>query len=183
MKRIGWLCLLLLLSGCQHNLIRHDDSLTATLKMATITPGMTLEDLMAFSARFQAHSAREQATLCHDIRPVVSGDGNPWSGWYLATAISLNGECGEPAEAIGLINRLLGKRFVAEEVRQFAAYQLSLLQQRQQQAQQLHKLSLEQQKLQERLNREDQVRRLLEKQLRDLKRIETSINQRLDEKQ
>lgn len=181
MKWICWLCLLLL-SGCQQPLTRNDTPVLVTEVAADASAG-ALRNLMDFSNRFQVHTRQDQLTLCGEMRQSLSRDGDLWTGWYLATAISQVEGCGEPEEAITLINRLLEQRFVSREAGWLAYYQISLLQRQQRQRQQLSKAVAEQKRLEERLAQVVEAKLLLENQLRDLKHIETSINQRLDEKQ
>lgn len=181
MKWICWLCLLLL-SGCQQPLARNDAPVLVT-EAAVDTSGGVLRNLIDFSNRFQVHTRQDQLILCGEMRQSLSRDGDLWTGWYLATAISQVEGCGEPEEAITLINHLLEQRFVSRETGWLAYYQISLLQRQQRQRQQLSKAVAEQRRLEERLAQVAEAKRLLENQLRDLKHIETSINQRLDEKQ
>lgn len=183
MKWIGWFCLLLLLSGCQQPLTRSGESPGVRSAAVVETPGEALRNLIDFSTRFEAHTRQDQLALCAELRQSLDQDRDRWTGWYLATAISQVEGCGEPEEAVALINRLLDQRFVSREAGWLAYYQIRLLQRQQRQRQQLNKAVAEQQKLEQRLTRVVEARRLLENQLRDLKRIETSINQRLDEKE
>lgn len=174
-----WICLLgiLLLSGCQQPLTRSGGSAVPD------TPDDGLQRLIDFSSRFEAHTRKDQLALCQEMRESLAHEGDAWTGWYLATAISEVDGCGDEEEAIALIRHLLEQRFVSREMGWLAYYQIQLLQRQQQQRRQLRKAAAEQRKLQERFDLMEQAKRLLEDQLRDLKRIETSINQRLDEKQ
>ncbi|AKH21540.1 hypothetical protein [Sedimenticola thiotaurini] len=187
MKWLTPICLLLLLSGCQQPLTRADgdDGIATAGAVATgeESSGDLLLNLIDFSSRFEAHTPEDQLALCSELRASLGRDGDPLTGWYLATAISQVNGCGEPQEAIDLINQLLEQRFVSRQTAWLAYYQVRLLQRQQSQEQKLNKAQVQQRKLQDRLTRLAETRRLLENQLRDLKRIETSINQRLDEKE
>ena len=176
MNRIAWCGLALLLSGCQAGLQRGD---TGSAGMPDQPPSATRR-LVDFSNRFQALPRPDQLTLCNSMRLSLKRDvGNPIA-WYLATAITRVDGCGEPAEAVRLIQRLLDRSRLDHEAEWLARYQLDLLQQQAtlKEAAQKQQQALERQLLQA----EDNARQLEEK-LRDLKRIETSINKRLDEQQ
>jgi len=183
MRWLAPICLLLLLVGCQQPLTRTEGSVTPS----PVTDAESSEDLLLnlidFSSRFESHTREDQLALCDELRRSFGRDHDPLTGWYLATAISQVEGCGDPQEAVDLINRLLEQRFVSRQTAWLAYYQVHLLQRQQEQAQRLGKARAEQRKLQDRLARLGETRRLLENQLRDLKRIETSINQRLDEKE
>lgn len=182
MKRLLWLCPLLLLSACQQPLNR-DTAPQVPRAVAVAPAGAGLQGLFDFSSRFQAYASRDQLALCADLRQALELDGDIWIGWYLATAISQVEECGDAAEAITLINRVLGQRDLSREEGWLAYYQISLLRRQQEQGERLREALAEQRKLKGRLAQMIESRRLLENQLRDLKRIETSINKRLDEKE
>ncbi|WP_275096282.1 hypothetical protein [Sedimenticola hydrogenitrophicus] len=182
MKRSVWVCLLVLLSGCQQPPSRGDDLSLEPRAVVVAPAGEGLQGLFDFSSRFQAHAPRDQLALCEELRQALEPDGDIWPGWYLATAITQVEGCGEPEEAIALINRVLGQRNISHEEGWLAYYQISLLRRQQQQRQQLQEAIAEQRKLKGRIVQLTESRRLLENQLRDLKRIETSINKRLDEK-
>lgn len=143
----------------------------------------TLRNLIDFATRFESHTRQDQLALCAELRHSIGQNGDLRTGWYLATAISQVEGCGEPQEAVELINRLLDQRFVSRETAWLAYYQIRLLRRQQRQQQQVAKAIAERRELQERLTQVVEARRLLENQVRDLKRIETSINQRLDEKE
>lgn len=182
MRWLGPICLLLLV-GCQQPLTRTDRGVTASPVTGAESSEDLLLNLIDFSGRFESHTREDQLALCGELRRSLARDEDPLTGWYLATAISQVEGCGDPQEAIDLINRLLEQRFVSRQTAWLAYYQVHLLQRQQEQAQRLGKARAEQRKLQDRLARLGETRRLLENQLRDLKRIETSINQRLDEKE
>lgn len=176
MRRMLWCGLALLLSGCQAGLQRSD---TGSVGMPKQPPSVTRR-LIDFSSRFQALARPDQLALCDSMRLSLKRDAGSPLGWYLATAITRVDGCGEPDEAVRLIQRLLDRSRLDHEAEWLARYQLDWLQQQaelqaaaQQERQGLHKKLLQ---------AEDKARQLEEK-LRDLKRIETSINKRLDEQQ
>ena len=183
MRWLCWMMLLLLTGGCQQPLTRSANSEVTPSAVAVAAPQDGLRNLIDFSSRFQAHTRQDQLALCAEMRRSLGQNGDRWTGWYLATAISQVEGCGEPEEAVALINELLEELVVPREMGWLAYYQISLLQRQLRQRQQLREAGKAQQELQGRLARTEQERRLLKQQLNDLKRIETSINQRLDEKQ
>ncbi len=182
MRYLTILCLLLLLTGCQYSRIKSSD-ITHKNFAVTATPKGSLENLIDFSSRFQSHGPKAQIALCTEMREALKKRSDPWTAWYLATAISQVNECGKTEEAIALIKQMLNQRFVSDEVAWVALYQISLLKNQLNQKRQLEMALAGQQKLQQRLIRVDKTNSSLETKLQDLKRIETSIIQRLDEKQ
>ncbi|MCW8847983.1 MAG: hypothetical protein OQK42_05565 [Sedimenticola sp.] len=180
MKTMAFILVLTLLAGCQQQPIRRGNQVGAVTGAVSITED--LQSLMDFSDRFQSYEREGQLALCAEMRAAYEREANRWTGWYLATAISQVDGCGTPQEAIGWIQAMLKQRFVSSEVSWLAHYQIRLLQYQQQQQQQLAATTAEQKKLQRRLSQMDKSNSILEKQLQDLKRIETSINRRLDEK-
>ncbi len=182
MKWIGWIALLLL-TGCQQPVPRDAAPAAVATGASAEASGGELRNLIDFSNRFQARTRQDQLALCAEMRRSLGRDDDRWTGWYLATAISQVEGCGEPEEAVALITELLEQRIFPREIGWLAYYQISLLQQQLRQRERLREAGKAQQELQKRLARAEQERRLLKRQLDDLKRIETSINQRLDEKQ
>ena len=176
------IALLLLLSGCQQwgrPVANPPDSTPVDL-----TPAATdLQHLIDFSNRFKAHDRKQQLALCEEMRMTLKGKEDPWIGWNLATAISQVEGCGEPAEAIALINQMLERRFVSTEASWLAYYQLLLLKRQQAQHQQLQEATAVDKRQQKRLLQLTEENQSLERKLQELKTIETSINERLDEKQ
>lgn len=184
MRWITRFFLLLLLTGCQQPMTRSGDTTSGAASAAAVeAQGEALRNLIDFSTRFESHTPQDQLALCVELRHSLDRGGDLWTGWYLATAISQVEGCGEPQEAMALINRLLEQQFVSREAAWLAYYQIRLLRRQQRQGRQLDQALVKQRELQDRLTRVVEARRLLENQLRDLKRIETSINQRLDEKE
>ena len=180
MKAVTLLVVLVLLMGCQQQSVKRTSqpAITPVVRVAE-----DLQGLMDFSGRFQSYERKGQLALCAEMRSAYAKEANRWTGWYLATAITQVDGCGNPAEAIEWIRAMLDQRFVSEEVSWLAHYQIRLLQYQQRQQLQLAKGVAGRKKLQHRLSRMGKVNNTLENQLRDLKRIETSINERLDEQQ
>jgi hypothetical protein len=176
MKYLVPLLFLGLLMGCQQQPIRSSSPAVAD----TVIVAEDLQSLIDFSMRFQSYELAGQHALCAELRKSYEQSGNRWTGWYLATAITQVDGCGEPKEAIGWIQNMLEQHFVSNEVSWLAHYQIRLLTYQQQRS--LEAATI-QKKLQRRLAHIEKTNTMLEKQLQDLKRIETSINRRLDEKQ
>ncbi len=181
MKMALLLAVLVLLLGCQQPSVRRGTQPVAVVATASVAED--LQGLIDFSSRFQSYEREGQLALCTEMRAAYEEVPNRWTGWYLATAISQVEGCGDPEEAVGWIQAMLNQRFVSDEVSWVAHYQIRLLQFQQQQQAKLAKALAGEKRLQRRLSQVDKVNNTLEKQLRDLKRIETSINRRLDEKQ
>ncbi|TVO78491.1 hypothetical protein [Sedimenticola selenatireducens] len=179
MKYLVPLLFLGLLMGCQQQPIRSSSPAVAD----TVIVAEDLQSLIDFSMRFQSYELAGQHVLCAELRQSYEQSGNRWTGWYLATAITQVDGCGEPKEAIDWIKNMLEQHFVSNEVSWLAHYQIRLLQYQQHQQQQLIEAATSQKKLQRRLTQMEKINTILESQLQDLKRIETSINRRLDEKQ
>ena len=177
MKTLALILMLTLLAGCQQQSVRGGNQ-PATVA-GTVSIAEDLQSLMDFSDRFQSYERKGQLSLCAEMRTAYEHEANRWTGWYLATAISQVDGCGTQQEAIGWIQAMLNQRFVSSEVSWLAHYQIRVLQYQQQQ---LAAAMVEQKKLQRRLSQMDKANNILENQLQDLKRIETSINRRLDEK-
>lgn len=183
MIRIIAACLFMLLSGCQHALLKNSSGFADEPVTATLPWNMNIESLIDFSSQFQALDPQAQLVLCTQMRKSIDREADLLTGWYLATAITLTPRCGETEEAVELIGHILKRRFVNSEVTWLASYQLDLLRREQHQQQQLKRAIAGQQELQRKLTQSDKTNSALETKLRDLKRIETSIIQRLDEKQ
>jgi len=175
MRSVFWCCAALLLAACQPGLQRVENGASAV----PVEPS-TLSRLVDFSSRFEMLSGKDQVALCDSMRLSLQ-QGNPdLTRWYLATAISRVEGCGERGEAILLIQQLLAGDRLERDAEWLARYQLELLQQ---QERRLAALQQERQDARGKLQQAEHRARQLEKKLNDLKRIETSINERLDEGQ
>lgn len=175
MRGLLWCCVALLLSACQPGLQRTETGLSGIPERPP-----ALRRLVDFSTRFEQLAQQEQRTLCDSMRLSLKRDAPGITGWYLATAISRVEGCGERSEAIQLIQHLLNNEGLEREAVWLARYQLELLQQQEREQTADRE---ERQRAHSKLQQAEDRARQLEEKLNDLKRIETSINKRLDEQQ
>lgn len=175
MRWFFWCCVISLLSACQPVLQRADNGASPVPEAPS-----SVSRLVDFSNRFEMLAERDQVALCDSMRLSLKPDAPGLSGWYLATAIARVEACGERAEAILLLRQLSAGAGLERDAAWLVRFQLEqLLKLEQGQA----ALQEERQVAHRKLQQAEQRARQLEKKLNELKRIETSINERLDEPQ
>ncbi len=172
MTRYLWLPLVLSLGACTMGQTR------STAPVSTAQPQLHIEQLIRYEQNLRGHTPQTLLNRCQTLRQRGDNKRTLLTSWQLATLISRVEGCAPLSEAVELLQGVLKQATLSEEAEWLIGYQLSLLKRHQKQ---LEEAAKTQQRMSDQLKASQTSRRDLEEKLRDLKRIETSINKRLDE--
>ncbi len=144
-----------------------------------------LDKLMAFGVYFSSLSNKEKKNECNQLRFNYSVLNDWSSGWALAYAINEYSGCGTINDGIKILKKIHDTKLNSEQIEWLISYQVTLLTQRKTieiLKRQKHQLNLDLKLSKEQLSNCQDDKKNMVLKIQDLKSIETSINQRLEEK-
>ena len=167
------------LSGCASLLVVEKE--VAQITAPQISRLTELEKLMAFATRFSTLSDQEKQVECNQLMFQFYIADNWQAGWALAYVISDFQSCGTITEGLEILYRTRERQSQAGLSLWLINYQISLLSQLKQIKEQNQKLQQSLELTQQQLFNTQDDKNIMVLKLLELKKIETSINQRLED--
>ncbi|MCW8929862.1 MAG: hypothetical protein OQL19_06455 [Gammaproteobacteria bacterium] len=144
-----------------------------------------LDKFMAFSNSFSSLPDKEKKIECDQLRFNYSVLNDWSSGWALAYAINEYPGCGKIDDGIKILKKIHNIKMNSKQIEWLINYQITLLTQRKTIGilkNQKHQLKQELKISNEELSNCQNEKKSMVLKIQELKSIETSINQRLEEK-
>lgn len=142
-----------------------------------------LEKFMAFGARFSALSNQEKRDECNQLRFKYKMNEDLSTGWSLAYAISDFPDCGTFEEGLEMFQKTQTRLAQSNQLQWLINHHIRLLTQLKKTTKKNKSLAQSLELTEKKLSSTEDDRNNMALKLLELKTIETSINQRLEEEQ